>query len=120
MPKQVGIQTTVKTGAVTGSVGSPTPAVEPPGDPSAIVSGAGTAAANGTYTLTGTNNDRPFYNKAGTNPVVSAISWSSTQWIIFGSGGEGLYLGSEDVAFPWLDTYFAEEGANPSPTVSEG
>lgn len=95
---------------------------------SAIVSGAGTAAANGTYTERGTFTSKPFYTLDGqpTPPDPSAdpssLFWSgdSFSWVI---SGDLLYISPEfeDTAFPWLATEWIEStGDSPPPIVSEG
>jgi hypothetical protein len=131
MPKQVGVQTNIQVGVqtnikagVTGSVGvytptAPTPTPSP-SNPSAIVSGAGTAAANGVYTYRGLNDGKPYYNKLGDpDEPLNGIRWVSQvlAWFIADVGGD-LYLSTDDVAFPWLATFDVQDGDPPAPTVT--
>lgn len=117
--KQVGINTNPSAG-VSGEVG---PQVAS-GPSSAIVSGAGTAAANGTYTPRGTNDGKSYYNLTGqpASASLSVIVWSTAQgsWGILGAAGEFYYEGVADVAFPWLIVSWATvDGDDPPPTVTE-
>jgi hypothetical protein len=87
----------------------------------ATVSGAGTAGVNGVYTFTGIHDGKPFYNKAGTNPVVQAISWDSGDhfWHIWDSVGDPPYISSSAVMSPWDATgWFTDTGVAPIPTVT--
>lgn len=98
---------------------------EAAGEPSAIVSGAGTAGANGTYTERGDANGRPYYNLEGQpdNPFSSSIEWNGADmWTIRNSDGDAFYTSGDDVAFPWLVTTWGQGdfGVNPVPVVSEG
>jgi len=98
------------------------------GDPAdVLVSGAGTAAANGTYTYSGVHNEGagnyPYYNLLGSDPLTSSVyeSGSGGFWAITDSVGSGDYSTSGGVAgafpyfsFPWT-TY---DGDPPAPTVT--
>jgi hypothetical protein len=93
----------------------------PPG--SIQVTGAGTAAANGTYTLTGTSNGKNYYNKSGTTTFVSSVWWDGGAWGIYNSIGQDLYYssGADDVATPDLVPTWglgSAPGSNPVPTVT--
>lgn len=88
---------------------------------SATVSGAGTAAANGVYTVRGTANGKPYYNLVGQadNVAQSSIWWNSVQWTITSAFATDLYFATDDVAFPWLvPGWTADNGSNPTPTVA--
>lgn len=93
---------------------------------SVIVSGAGTGAADGTYTERGTENDRPYYNLVGEpdSPLASAVSWNGELWGIWAANTTPYYTNDyEDVAFPWQSAGFTNgEGSGdlPNPTVTEG
>ena len=94
---------------------------------SALVAGAGTGAANGTYTYRGTRNGKPFYNLTGqpNNDNVSAIYWDTDgdgQWFINDSGASLLYASDITLAaFPWDSaSWSAFGGSEPVPTVTEG
>lgn len=99
----------------------------PAGESSAIVSGAGTAAANGEYTYTGLDgNGNPYYNKSGTDPLASAISVNLDNdpiWFVLAADTTGLYYGgtTPPPQFPWQETVWGQDGGSPpSPTVTEG
>jgi hypothetical protein len=98
-------------------------AVSSPLAGSVLVSGAGTAEANGTYTPRGTENGKTYYNLMGEadNPARSAIAWDgTTNWVILDSTGGNLYFASEDIEFPWLaSAWEGNDGDPPSPTVTE-
>ena len=80
-----------------------------------IVSGAGTAAANGTELLDGTDIGRPKYTLSSGR----VLSWSGAEWTIFGPGGVLLYLSENDVATPNLaTTWQVIDGVAPAPTVT--
>lgn len=90
---------------------------------SAIVSGAGTAAVNGTYTERGTSDGKPYYNLEGQpdNTGIDVIVWqtASVRWVIYTN--DSMYQSTDAVAFPWLvTTWVALEGSEPVPTVTEG
>jgi hypothetical protein len=72
----------------------------PPG--SIQVTGAGTAAANGTYTLTGTSNGKNYYNKSGTTTFVSSVWWDG--------------VATPDLVPTW--GLGSAPGSNPVPTVT--
>jgi hypothetical protein len=92
-----------------------------------LVSGAGTAAVNGTYTYSGmghlgSGSDKPYYNLTGTNPELSAITWDadSNQWKVFSEVGQLPYTSTNgDVPLPWDAIFAVEEGDSPAPTVTE-
>lgn len=87
-----------------------------------LVTLAGSAAANGTYTFRLLRNGRASYNLEGEvdSGVAHAIQWNGSQWLIFGDSGEDLYVSTDDVPFPWLVSTWSlsDFGANPAPTVS--
>jgi hypothetical protein len=90
---------------------------EPP-PPSMVVSGAGTADANGTYTYTGQNSGKNYYNKSGTSPSVNSIVWETNIWLIRVPTTQ-LYSSSSNVATPDLATWSVLFGDSPAPTVAE-
>jgi hypothetical protein len=93
-----------------------------PAASSALVSGAGTAEVNGTYTPRGTNAGKAYYNLAGEPDGTSAssIMWDGGQWVIFTSIGDGAYFSTEDVSNPWdVSTWRVGDGVEPTPTVTE-
>lgn len=99
-----------------GSLGLPVPFG------AAVVSGAGTSAADGTYTFVGYENAHPFFCKTGTNPLVSAISWNGIDsWNLYSTGGAILYQNSNADPLPWQNIWGigdAGEGDSPAPTVT--
>jgi len=91
----------------------------------AIVSGAGTIAANGIYTARGTQSGKPYYNLLGqpNDPGAYSIVYTGSVWSITGEpiGGLSYYVSPATVAdFPWLVTFAEQDGDSPAPTVSEG
>jgi len=99
-----------------GSLGLPVPFG------AAVVSGAGTSAADGTYTFVGYENAHPIFCKTGTNPLVSAISWNGIDsWNLYSTGGAILYQNSNADPLPWQNIWGigdAGEGDSPAPTVT--
>lgn len=89
---------------------------------SAVVAGAGTSAANGTYTYSGLEGGKSYYNKSGTNPVLSAISFDpgEPRWAMYDNIGNFVYSAPDEVDFPWLATWGVADGDPPAPTVTEG
>jgi hypothetical protein len=90
-----------------------------------IVSGAGTSAANGTYTYRGQAFGRAYYNLVGQldDPTSAAMVWNGdAAWNIYDIGGANvLYQSSNgDVAFPWLAVFAPFDGSSPAPTVTAG
>lgn len=91
-----------------------------------VVSGAGTSAANGTYTYRGQSGGKAYYNLVGqpTSATLNAIAWDadSAHWTINDSGGTSLYddVNEVDVSFPWDAGIAWEEitGDSPAPTVT--
>ncbi len=92
--------------------------------PSILVSGAGNAGVNGTYTYTGLSGGINYYNKSGTSNVVSSISFYALipqQWRIYDSGGTIRYTSSSTTTTPDLATGWTSSlggGDNPAPTVT--
>lgn len=90
-----------------------------------LVSGAGTAAANGIYVYRGVDgNGNPFWTLTGTNPLVSAISYSTGAelWVMWAANGDNLYISAGNVLpFPWQDTPWSigDFGVANAPTVTE-
>ena len=81
-----------------------------------VISGAGTAAANGTYKLNGLINSRPSYLKVG---GLETIQWTGTEWHILDCVAAILYKSTEDVAGAELVvTWVLDTGANPLPTLA--
>lgn len=92
---------------------------------SVLVSGAGTASVNGTYTVWASSplNGKTAYVLSGTepgDPGSDGIYWDGTQWRIYGDGGTFYYFSDDDVAEPWLvTTWQLDNGSEPFPTVTE-
>lgn len=92
---------------------------------SVIVAGAGTAAANGTYTWRGIYASLdPYYNLNGqaSSTTVSAISTASNPlyWRVWASNGDVLYGANTADGFPYdVMTWTADNGTNPVPTFTE-
>ncbi len=87
-----------------------------------VVSGAGTAAANGVWTQRGTDSGKPYYNRSDKPSGLNSwsIQWSGA-WYIYGSedGTPTLYYGLDDVARPDLvTTWVTFSGSEPFPTVT--
>jgi hypothetical protein len=86
-----------------------------PGGGGIVVSGAGAATANGTYTEDGTMGGRPNY-ELGNGWV---CQWTGSNWMIH--DGSQYYVGVEDVATPDLvTTWNALTAPAPAPTVEAG
>lgn len=87
----------------------------------AVVAGAGTALANGSYTARGMRNGKPYYNLLG-QPDSNAddvIQWDGAQWVILGVGLAEYYVSPDNVAFPWLATFVSGAlGVDPAPAVT--
>jgi hypothetical protein len=85
-----------------------------------VVSGAGSTEINGTYTMTGTHNGKPYYNKGGLSVFDQfAISNSGAGWEIYDEGGDILYETSNNPAFPWLVTsWVVSIGVLPVPELT--
>ena len=83
-----------------------------------IVSGAGNAAANATWTERGTFGGKPYYNKLGDPNSTSSnvIRWSTNQWEIY--TGSPLYVSNSDTSFPWQATFITAVGNSPVPTLT--
>lgn len=90
----------------------------------AVVSGAGRAAANGTYTYRGQSSGKPYFNKVGEadSTTLYALVWGDfgdgTLWYITDSGGDGLYEGATNKALPWQPVWTNFNGPLPAPTVT--
>lgn len=98
---------------------------------SVVVSGAGTAAANGVYTYRGLDADSgyyPYYNLVGqpSDPTTASILSNGIQWAITKNPDDGNYYNSANgpgdvaTAFPWLATGWqsSDVGVDPAPTVT--
>lgn len=87
---------------------------------SCLVSGAGTAAANGTYTYRGQSGGKAYYNLLGQadSLVANVVKWTGSTWTL----GPDFYDNEgEDVAFPWLSAEWQPNaGDSPAPTVTPG
>lgn len=88
-----------------------------------VVAGAGTEAANGTYTYRGQYEGKPFYTLEGqvtpTDPSLdeSSITWlAGTTWGI--GNASGLYASDDDTDYPWQGTFTASNGDLPAPTLT--
>jgi hypothetical protein len=77
-----------------------------------VVSGAGTAAANGTYEKNGEQNGRPKYAGGAVE-----VFWNGGAWVLTESSVT-LYSSSNDVLKPWQAQWMDVEGAQPAPTLS--
>ena len=99
-----------------------TPAGGGGGTPAFAVSGAGTAAANGTYCESGTLNGRPRYIY-GSYCIEYASDWivndesNGPAWLIRLSSTD-LYYASVTTATPPLSGWAAFSGGSPAPTLS--
>lgn len=94
---------------------------------SVVVSGAGTAAANGVYTYRGLHDQgsgpAPYYNLVGEpdDPFTVAISSNGDNgWIIWQDGDAAFYISGSEATFPWLVAGWntGDVGVNPTPTVT--
>lgn len=94
-----------------------------------VVSGAGTAAANGTYTYRGQflDNDsdrtKAFYVLAEqpTSENNSAVAYVDSAWKVTASDSGTLYHSADNTSFPWQAAAFTEDsGDSPAPTVAAG
>lgn len=88
-----------------------------------VVTGAGTAEVNGTYTQRGTFNDKPYYNLANSvsNHTVSSIYFDGPNWLVQDSGGNALYHSDGIYEYPWLVATWINENSptgDPVPTVT--
>lgn len=90
-----------------------------------IVSGAGDPLINGIYVLTGTFNNRPYYNLIGegTSELRSSIYWFhvSRSWRITAHDGTPMYESQHEGIYPWLLPWSQGwgDGPPPFPTVTE-
>jgi len=90
------------------------------GPSSVLVSGSGSAEANGTYTETGEANGKKYYNSSGSSIEISSISWDGSAWAIWNDGASESYTSTDDVEFPWqVTTWSGAEGGQPLPTTTE-
>ena len=83
-----------------------------------LVSGAGSSNVNGIYVEAGVSGGKKFYNlQSGSFTIV----WVSPSWQIKSIvGGVVLYVGNNNVEFPWQATsWVGAVGSPPVPTVSE-
>jgi hypothetical protein len=86
-----------------------------------IVSGAGSEDVNDTYTETGEENGKKYYNlNEGESVDQGSISWDGSNWKIYNDGGDLLYTSTDDVEFPWQVTTWSieEDGQFPTPTLT--
>lgn len=80
-----------------------------------VVSGAGTADANGTYLPNGTLNGKAAYLKDG---GIEEIWWTGTQWNI--GTASGIYNSTDNTTYPWQATTWNQGSASlPVPTVAQ-
>jgi hypothetical protein len=89
-----------------------------------LVSGAGTAEANGPYTPRGDFGGKPYFNLVGSPDDTdnSCIRWDplATAWSIFLSDSTEAYTAREDVDNPWEVSEWSEVGGeSPAPTVTQ-
>jgi hypothetical protein len=93
----------------------------------ALVSGAGTAEADGKYTPRGiSGNGKPFYNLEGQpdsedNSAITFNSFGGGVWQLFDADGNALYAAQGGFDFPWLASpWESTDGSyDPPPTVTE-
>lgn len=88
---------------------------------SAVVAGAGTAAANGVYTYRGESGAYPYFNLVGqaSSTTLYAVTHTSGEWRINNSVGSALYTGTDDPDSPWNVGSWADDGGiSPTPTVT--
>ncbi len=89
-----------------------------------IVSGAGTSAANGTYTYRGQHNTRNYWNLFGQADSVTnyAIVWTGSLWIMTDFSGATLYTIDTSSQYPWdsiWDVKSGNVGLAPVPAVAQ-
>lgn len=94
------------------------------GNSSVAVSGAGSSAADGTYTHRGEEDGKPYYTLVGVpdnNTGELSIFWNGSVWGISNQFVEFYYESGEDVEFPWLvETWqISDIGEGSAPTVTE-
>lgn len=83
-----------------------------------IISGAGTAAVNGTYSYLGSYGGRPMYRDFS-SPGANTIMWDATYWrMMDGSGNPNYYTNSANTILPPDSGWVAEVGEAPAPTLS--
>lgn len=88
------------------------------------VTGAGTGSAIGVYTERGVSGGKNYYNAQSEidSTSLSAIVYASGsgEWRIKDAAGVNLYIGTENVAYPWdVVTWSAASGSLPVPVVAE-
>jgi hypothetical protein len=84
-----------------------------------IVSGAGTAAANGEYHFIGVVNGKGKYQLGA--DVDSFVVWVDGVWSVRISALDDVgYISEDDVAFPWQAAWVVTNGDGPAPTVAAG
>lgn len=92
--------------------------------PQVVVSGAGTSAANGTYTYRGMSGGKPYYNLVGQPDSIPdySIAWDGVDtWLLRGFDDDQLYLVTNPASFPWLaGAWSVNTGVGPAPTVAKG
>lgn len=86
--------------------------------PSVTVSGAGTAAADGTYTFASTVNGKPRYERID-GADLWIIEWGGLTWDIYLFGGDVAYSSSDNTAFPWQAVFTESLGSAPAPSVAQ-
>ena len=82
--------------------------------PVVVVSGAGSAGADGNYYRNGSRTDVPMYRKG-----TWIIYKFSGEWIIEDADGNA-YITTDSPANPWDGTWVEDTLSSPPPTVSEG
>lgn len=82
--------------------------------PGATVSGAGTAAANGSYSVTADLNGRPTYTKG----VYQIASRSNSSWYITENGGIIYDQSTTPMATPPSNGWITSNGVAPAPTIA--
>jgi len=90
---------------------------------SAVVTGAGDAAFNGTYTRRGVVNGKAYFNLVGQpdDYQTSSIFWDVSYWLMTDSGSNTGYWLVSDTDDPWDGAWSADPGGTaPAPTVTEG
>jgi hypothetical protein len=95
-------------------VGDVTARVEPLAFNAVVVSGAGSAQANGTYVLTGSLNGKGVWTLSND----AMIFYNASEGWLINVSSEVLYLSTDDTEFPWEAEYELNDGNNPIPTLT--
>lgn len=88
--------------------------------PDVTVSGAGTAAVNGTYMQIGLSNGKPRYSLGGTQTASYYLEWDSVMgyaWTLKSNSGTHVYVNFSDTPEPPVNGWFTYSGSAPAPTL---